>query len=80
MVIWVDGEVFENQDVKLDFTRWKNCTFRNCNIIVKHGEFDLVGCNFDKCRLTLDGNAVVIMKVCGLFAQQSPDQKPKALK
>ena len=79
MVIWVDGEVFENQDVKLDFTRWKNCTFRNCNIIVKHGEFDLVGCNFDKCRLTLNGNAVAILTIAKLFYPQIPlinDTKP----
>ncbi len=71
-MIWVEAEVFTNQDIKLDFTRWKECTFKNCNIIVKYGEFDLVGCNFDKCKLTLDGNAVSILKVCKMFFPQIP--------
>jgi hypothetical protein len=78
-MLWVDGELLENQDVKLDFTRWKNCTFRNCNIIVKYGEFDLVGCHFDKCRLTLDGNAIAVMEVCKLFSQR-PSQQTNIVK
>jgi hypothetical protein len=77
---WVDGEVFENQDVKLDFSQWKNCTFKKCNIIVKYGEFDLVGCNFDKCRLTLDGNAVTIAKMIEMFSRRPPDFKPNLVK
>jgi hypothetical protein len=67
-MLWVDSKVFTNEDIMLDFNRWRNCTFRNCNIIVKYGEFDLVSCNFDKCRLTLNGNAVAVMKVCELFS------------
>jgi hypothetical protein len=71
-MIWVDAEVFENQDIKLDFTRWKNCTFRNCRILIKYGEFDLVDCHFDTCRLVLEGNAIAIIKVCKLFFPQIP--------
>jgi hypothetical protein len=71
-MIWVEAEVFENQDIKLDFTRWKSCTFKHCNIIVKYGEFDLVDCHFDDCRLSLDGNAVTILKICKLFFPEIP--------
>ena len=71
-MIWVEAEVFVNQDVKLDFTRWKNCTFKNCNIIVKYGEFDPVECNFENCRLSLEGNASTVLKVCKLFFPQIP--------
>jgi hypothetical protein len=71
-MIWVEGETFENQDIKLDFTRWKNCTFRGCTIIVKDGEFDLVDCRFENCRLSLIGNAVAIIKVCKLFFPEIP--------
>lgn len=76
-MLWVEGELFQNQDVKLDFTRWKNCTFKNCNIIVKYGEFDLVGCHFDKCKLTLEGNAITVMEVSKLFSQRTPQANPK---
>jgi len=71
-MIWVESELYENQDIKLDFTRWKECTFKGCNIIVKHGEFDLVNCHFENCKLTLDGNAIAIIKVCKLFFPQIP--------
>jgi len=75
-MIWVDSKVFQNEDVKIDFTRWKNCTFRNCNIIVKYGEYDLVDCKFDGCRLTLEGNAIAIIKVCKLFYPEIPVIEP----
>ena len=71
-MIWVENELFQNQDVKLDFTRWKECTFKNCNIIIKHGEFDLVGCHFDTCKLSLQGNAITILQVCKMFFPQIP--------
>lgn len=71
-MLWVESELFENQDIKLDFTRWKNCTFKNCNIIIKHGEYDLVNCGFDSCKLMLEGNAISILKVCKLFFPQIP--------
>lgn len=76
---WVDGELLENQDVKLDFTRWRNCTFKNCNIIVKYGEFDLVGCHFDKCRLSLGENASVIAQVVMMFSQKPVEHRPNTV-
>jgi hypothetical protein len=78
--MWIDGELFENQDIKLDFSRWNNCTFRNCTIIVKYGEFDLVGCHFDKYRLRLDGNAIAIAEMIRMFSQKMPDHKPNVAK
>lgn len=71
-MIWVEGETFENQDIKIDFTRWKNCTFRECTIVVKYGDFDLVDCHFDKCKLSLIGNAIAIIKICKLFFPEIP--------
>ena len=71
-MIWVEGVTFRNQNVKLDFTRWKKCTFSKCNIIVKHGEFDVIDCDFDNCKLTLDGNAITILKICKLFFPEIP--------
>ncbi len=76
-MLWIEEELFENQDVKLDFSRWKKCTFKNCNIIVKYGEFDLVGCHFDNCKLTLEGNAIAIMEVCKLFSHRTSQHNPK---
>jgi hypothetical protein len=71
-MIWVEGETFENQDIKLDFTRWRKCIFKGCNILVKSGEFDLVDCSFENCKLTLLGNAIAIIKVCKIFFPEIP--------
>lgn len=79
-MIWVESELFENQDVKLDFTRWRNCTFKKCVIIIAHGEFDLVGCNFDDCRLSVVGNAATVIQVAKMFFPEIPvieTSKPK---
>ncbi len=71
-MIWVEGQTFKGQDVKLDFTRWRHCDFVECNIIVEFGVFDLVECDFARCKLTLTGNAVNILTVCKLFFPQIP--------
>lgn len=71
-MIWVEGQTIENQEIKLDFTRWKKCVFNKCNIIVKYGEFDIVDCGFNDCKITFDGNALVIMKFAKLFVPQLP--------
>jgi hypothetical protein len=71
-MLWIQGETFENQDIKLDFSQWKKCTFRECNLIVKYGEFDLVECSFQSCRITFVDNAKNILRICKLFYPETP--------
>ena len=52
-MIWVEGQEFTNQEIKLDFTILEKWRFRNCTIMVQHGEYDLVNCQFYDCRLNL---------------------------
>ena len=62
-MLWVENEIFENESVKLDFNRWRGCTFNNCEIVVEHGVFDLVGCTFNGCKFTATGHAIAILKI-----------------
>jgi hypothetical protein len=71
-MMWVENQTFRGEDIKLDFTRWRKCDFMESNIIVKYGEYDLVDCDFTRCKLTLAGNAISIMRICKLFFPQIP--------
>lgn len=70
--IQVRGKTFENQDVNLDGHTWIECKFRNCNIIIQWGDFDLISNTFDGCRLTAKGGAEGILKAIKVFFPQMP--------
>ena len=72
MKIPIRNQTFNNEDVYLDGHSWFNCKFDKCNIIIERGEFDLVQCSFDSCKLTAKGNAIAILKVAKLFYPQIP--------
>ncbi len=61
-MIWIEDKTYLNEEVKLDFTRWKKCAFLKCKIIIKYGEFDLVDCKFNDCKFIVDGVAGTIIK------------------
>lgn len=63
----VDQKSFVGEDIHLDGYNWKNCTFTRCNIIIAKGDFSLVNNRFEKCELSVEGNAVAILKVAKLF-------------
>jgi len=70
------AQVFENQDIYLDFTAWEECHFMGCNIIVNYGIFHLERCQFKGCRLTLSGHAENVAKLMYIFF---PDKIPLIL-
>lgn len=72
MKIPVRNQTFKDEDVYLDGHNWFNCKFYNCNIIIERGEFDVVQCTFDGCKLVAKGNAVSILKIARLFFPQIP--------
>jgi hypothetical protein len=54
----IDGLTFQDQEVVLDFHRYKGCTFRRCKVVY-HG-FGAVGldhCTFEECTYTFAGPA-----------------------
>lgn len=55
----IAGYEFEDEDVILDFSRFENCSFKNCKIIFHgQGPVELIQNTFDEsCRYELAGPA-----------------------
>jgi hypothetical protein len=70
--IEVRDKTFENQDVNLDGRTWIGCKFGDCNIIMEYGDFDVISCTFERCRLSARGGAVGILKLAKGFFPQIP--------
>lgn len=58
--------------VSLEHHDWQGCTFKDCEILVSEGDFSLVNCKFDACRLSLSGKAQAVARVVELFSQGGP--------
>ncbi len=63
----IEHNEFNDQDIRLDGKSWFSCLFYNCNIIMEIGDFEIVDCEFNGCKLTAKGNAIAILKVAKLF-------------
>jgi len=68
-----EDKVFVGQRVRLDYSKWVNCVFKECEIITMIGDFDLIGCDFVDCKLTLKRGALTIAKLVHIFF---PDKSP----
>lgn len=64
----VTGIHFENQRIDLDYTRWVNCSFVNCEIFIDAGVFHLIDNEFIKNELTVTGSARNILMVADMFS------------
>ena len=67
MKIPIESQTFKDEDIYLDGHSWFGCKFINCRIIIERGEFDVMQCSFDSCKLVAKGNAVSIVKTLKLF-------------
>ena len=65
----IAGYEFEDEDVILDFTRFEQCGFKNCNIIYHgFGPYGLVSCMFDdNCRWSFGGPAQNVLNFLKLM-------------
>ena len=63
--------------VRLDYTSWNGCIFKECEIVAVVGDFDLINCEFHGCKLSLSGNASTIAKLMYVFY---PDKIPITFK
>jgi len=45
----IEGRTFTDESVSVDFSRYSNCTFVKCTIIVEFGVFSFSKCDFVKC-------------------------------
>jgi len=72
MRIKVEHEKFLREDIYLDGHSWFRCTFKNCNIIIERGEYSVIQCDFNGCKLTAKGNAIAILKIAKMFFPQIP--------
>lgn len=69
----VEEKVFVGQRVRLDYSRWVNCVFRECEIEAWTGIFELNGCDFTNCKLILKGEAQNVARLMYIFY---PDKIP----
>lgn len=49
----IQNETIKNEEVRIDFKEYRNCKFKNCEIILEWGIFRLGSCNFDSCTFIL---------------------------
>ncbi|GAH30846.1 unnamed protein product [marine sediment metagenome] len=68
-----EEKVFLGQTVRLDYSRWVNCVFKECEIIAVTGDFELIGCDFQNCKLILEGEAQTVARLMYIFY---PDKIP----
>ncbi len=66
------NRTFQNEKVDLDGTRFENCEFKNCLVIVENGETRLINCRVDNCKLVLKGNAYTVGQIISLFTKGRP--------
>ena len=66
------GKTFRNERIDLENTAFQKCSFINCEIYADKGNFNLVNCNFSKCKLSLGKSAAAITKLLTLFYPDMP--------
>lgn len=66
------NKTFQKEIVELDNHSFKNCTFKECMIIIRKGETELKNCEFTGCQLILKDNALTIGKIIKMFTRESP--------
>ena len=69
----VEEKVFVGQRVRLDYSRWVNCVFKECEIEAWTGIFELDGCEFVGCKLILKREAQNVARLMYCFF---PDKIP----
>ena len=69
----VEEKVFVGQSVRLDYSRWINCIFNECEIVIWTGIFEVDGCEFTGCKLILKGEAQNVARLMYVFF---PDKIP----
>jgi hypothetical protein len=69
----IEGKVVRSEDVHLDGHRWLRCRFYDCNIIVERGDFEVLLCEFHRCKLQAKGDrARAILNLAKLFYPDFP--------
>ena len=66
------GKTFRNERIDLENTAFQKCSFINCEIYADKGNFNLVNCDFSKCKLILGKSATTIAKFLRLFYADMP--------
>lgn len=69
----VEEKAFIDQRIRLDYSRWVNCVFKGCEIVAITGDFELIGCDFQNCKLILEGEAQNVARLMYIFY---PDKIP----
>jgi len=74
----VSDKTFENETIHLDFHKYERCTFRNCTLHLKYGNYRLFDCELDHCELSLEVPALgVAVLLKGYFKDKPIEFKDK---
>jgi hypothetical protein len=66
-----------NETVVMDDHYFVGCVFNNCTIVYCGGEFGWDKCQFNTCRINIQGAAMRVMAFCQTFGIiRAPDQIP----
>lgn len=63
---------FIKEKVSLDGHTFKDCYFKDCIILLERGDTAISGCQFENCKLMLQGNAYTIARIIKQFTGNSP--------
>lgn len=69
----VKEKVFLGERVRLDYSKWVNCVFKECELEIWTGIFEIHGCEITGCKLTLKGEAQNVARLMYMFF---PDKIP----
>ena len=72
MKIKYKNKKFEKEKVSLDGHTFKDCHFKDCIILLERGDTEITGCQFENCKLMLQGNAYRIARIIKTFTRDSP--------
>ena len=66
-----------NETVFVDDHYFTKCTFTNYNLVYCGGEYGWENCQFQNCRISIQGAAVRVIAFCQAFGlMRAPDQTP----
>ena len=63
----VDNRVYKNDLIDLDGYTFRNCAFIGCLLKTSKGNFQIISCHFDSCRVYFSGNSLKAVKLSSLL-------------
>lgn len=70
--IKVNKRKFKNETVEMDFCEFTKCSFKNCVLQIKYGNFKLYDCIIDSCSLSMEYPALMVAIFLKAYFKDKP--------